>query len=114
MSIKIKFKNRKVLNEVLAAPYHFKMVQLLIWIEERYELLCTSGYRGSDRGVHGTVPCRGFDMRSRIFEDPMLIVNDINSNWAYDRDRLKLTVALYHLNHIHLQVHPNTVFVGEY
>jgi len=112
--ITLKFKDREVFNELLSAPYHFKMVELLIWLEERYEIVATSGYRRGDTGVHGTVPVRGLDIRSRIYSNPKEALDDINTNWIYDAERPNLQVALYHLNHIHLQVHPNTVYVGDY
>ena len=115
--MKLKFKNRAVFNEVLAAPYHFKMIQILIWLTERYEVVITSGYRHKDKGVHGTVPCRGVDIRSNIFDNPKELVGIINDVWIYDTNRKDMRCAMLHDTgsgeHIHLQVHPNTLFMGD-
>lgn len=76
----------------------------------------TSIYRIDDPGVHGSLPCRGIDIRCRdqIFGAKM--VSRINELWKYDPDRQSMKVAIAHGEgsnyHIHLQVHPNSVSVS--
>jgi hypothetical protein len=104
----LKIKNHKVLMELLAVPYHKRLIKLLIWCCIRYhEIVITSGYRDKDPGVHGMKPCRGIDIRSWTFDDPQKIVDDINSYHIYDPYRPSFEVAVLHDSgkgeHIHLQ-----------
>lgn len=111
----IQIKDHKVLDEVLKAEYHPKLRELLTWFCCRYSsCVMTSGYRKGDPGVHGTKPCRGADMRSRVFEDPEGVVADINAHWTYDPERPDYKCAVLHDTgsgkHIHLQAHNNTTY----
>ena len=113
MSASIKIKNHSVLINLLAIPYHKKLIELVVWCAFRHSnIIFTSGYRDGDRGVHGLKPCRGMDIRSWIFDNPQEIVNDINSYWIYDPKRLKYMCAILHDTgkgeHIHLQAHSRT------
>lgn len=91
---------------------HRRMWELLIWLMERYgnKLVITSIYRPGDPGVHGQKPCRGLDIRSWVFHDPMSVVQAINDAWDYGDG--KHNVALLHDagsgEHIHLQVRDET------
>lgn len=110
--IRISFKSAEVLRETLQVGYHPKMVDLLSFVTKYRDPVITSGHRAGDSGVHGTIPCRGLDLRSTIYNRPRQVVDDINLQWVYDPDRPELKVAIYHDagsgNHIHLQVHPKT------
>lgn len=106
-------KTHRVLIAMLEGSYHKTLVELIIWFLARYSDTCiTSAFRDGDPGVHGTVPCRGMDVRSRNFENPQAVVDDINSHWVYDPGRPEKMCAIYHDvglgPHIHLQVHNNT------
>ena len=99
---------------LLRVPFAEGVTKLALWIFERYgSLYITSGYREGDSGVHGTIPCRGLDLRSRVYEDPDEVTANINIHWTYDPYRLHKQCALFHDTglgpHIHLQTHPNTV-----
>lgn len=73
----------------------------------------TSAYRPGDPGVHGTQPLRGLDLRCKIASIGKATCDYINSRWQYDPSRPDKVVAMYHNvgqgDHIHLQVHPNTI-----
>ena len=72
----------------------------------------TSLFRMGDPGVHGTLPLRGVDLRSRKISAGLKMAGWINLYWKYDPKRSKLRVAKAHGEgdnfHIHLQVHDNT------
>ena len=116
----IQVKNPSVLRELLVERYHPILVELMLWIEHRYnKIVLTSGYREDDPGVHGTIPCRGMDIRSwgllkkdnsRI--DPISLCNDVNEHWQYDPDRPEMVCCKRHNTgqgwHIHNQVSKNT------
>ena len=94
---------------------HPKLRKILSWLEKTtgLEFTETSSYRIDDKGVHGTEPCRGYDLRMRHVAIGEAICNHINTTWTYDPARLELKCAVLHGKgsnlHIHLQVHPNTV-----
>jgi len=116
MSIQIK--DWKTLKGLMLQPYHSKMIALAEWVTVRFsKVIFTSAFRLGDQGVHGTVPCRGLDMRSWVYEDPQLIVDEINTHWKYDHKRPKFKCAVLHDSgsgtHIHLQVHNNTQYLRE-
>jgi hypothetical protein len=113
----IQIKDYTVLKSLMLYPYHPKMVALAIWASHRYSSFCiTSGFRENDKGVHGTTPCRAIDIRSRNYNDPQSVVDDINNHWVYNQDS-EFKCALYHDvgqgAHIHLQVHPNTIYTKD-
>lgn len=110
----VKFKNAEVFIETIAVGYHPKMIDLLWWLLlAGHEIVVTSGHRKGDPGVHGAVPCRGMDIRSSVFQNPGVVVASINSVWQYDPARPEMKCAIRHNvgrgDHIHLQVHPNTM-----
>lgn len=113
----IKIKDHGVLRNLLRATYHDDLILLIAWVATRYSgVVFTSGYREGDKGVHGTLPCRGMDIRSRIYDDPEKVVNDINTHFIYDPNRPDKRCAILHDmgkgEHIHLQVYPDTVYLG--
>jgi hypothetical protein len=75
-------------------------------------VVVTSHFRQGDKGVHGTNPCRGLDIRSWVYGDPQSICEMINRAYEYDPKRPDKRCAILHNvgkgEHIHLQVHPNT------
>lgn len=88
---------------------------LVLWLDESTsnESTVTSLHRIGDPGVHGVLPIRGIDLRSRDEGDGKLLETHINDNWSYDFRRpdkkcAKLHGEGYNL-HLHIQVHPNTV-----
>ena len=113
----IKIKSIGVLRNMLRAVYDDKLILLIAWVITRYsDVVFTSGYREGDKGVHGTKPCRGIDMRSWIYNDPQAIVDDINAHFSYDLDRPEKKCSKLHDTgqgiHIHLQCNSNTIYLG--
>ena len=96
---------------------HPTMRKLLQWLEEiGIEFTITSLYRPGDEGVHGTLPLRGVDIRMRNKELGQRIEDMVNNSWRYDNKRAGFKCAILHGRdsnmHLHLQVHPNTVYLG--
>jgi len=93
---------------------HKDLRKLLAWLENEtgLEFTETSSYRPGDKGVHGTSPVRGYDLRMRNLPIGNAITHFINYNWQYDQDRPNLKCAVLHGEganmHLHLQVHSNT------
>jgi len=113
----IQVKNYKVLRGLMSVPFHPTLIALTMWITIRHsQTVFTSAYREGDKGVHGQNPCRGLDIRSKVFHDPRKIVNDINTHWLYDPGREQFRCAKLHDagkgKHIHLQVHDKTRYLG--
>ena len=89
---------------------------VLNWIDARYGFcfVITSLYRIGDTGVHGTMPCRGTDIRCHSDAIGQVMKNDINAHWKYDPQRSEKKVARCHgpeigsALHLHIQTHPNT------
>jgi len=123
-----KIKNAEVVIQLLAWPYQPKLVEIILWLIDRYDgIVFTSGFREDDKGVHGCG--RGMDIRSRNIErlkgnalhappvacavDPGEVCTHLNSKWIYDPKRPEKLCAVYHNSgkgwHIHLQSHKNTV-----
>lgn len=109
----IAIKDVSALISILVS-FHPILIDIISWLEETYSRTCiTCGHRPGDKGVHGTIPCRGIDIRSWVFAKPKKIVEHINMRWQYDPERPKMKCAILHDvgsgEHIHIQVHPNTV-----
>ena len=110
-------KDEETLEGLLFA-YHPTLVKIVLFVFAYEGKICiTCGYREGDIGVHGTVPCRGIDLRSWIYPNPQDIVDRVNSKWIYDPDRPDMKCAVLHATksgalHIHLQVHPNTEVIA--
>jgi len=110
----IGYKSHKVLVGSLTHGWHCKLIEVLLWLTVRHSVLTlTSAYRlkkihPNDSGIHCTIPLRAFDLRSRDFEDPIKIRDDINKHWIYDPNRPWLSVCVYHNIgngfHFHIQV----------
>ena len=95
--------------------FHPKLRRILTWLEYEtgFEFCNTSPYRIGDKGVHGTLPLRGWDIRCRNKKIGAAIRSVINQNWIYDPDRPSKKCCMLHGEgknlHLHVQVHPNTV-----
>ena len=106
----IHIKDRDVLIEVMRAPFHETLIDVLRWIEQYYpgRMTITSGHRNGDPGVHGQIPCRAVDLRSRNYTNPRGLEDHINVAWQYDPVRPDLSVCLLHNigsgMHFHIQV----------
>jgi hypothetical protein len=90
-----------------------QLVDIVVWLTDTYgRTVITCGHRPGDKGVHGTDPCRGIDLRSWVFSNPEQIVEAVNGRWQYDPNRPDMRCAILHDvgsgKHIHLQTHPNT------
>ena len=76
------------------------------------EFTVTSLYRINDKGVHGTLPLRGLDMRCRDNGLGLLVVKYVNSRWCYDSKRPRKVCCVFHDAgngyHLHFQTHPKT------
>lgn len=92
--------------------------KMALWIEEKtgFKFTLTSIYRPGDEGVHGTKPVRGVDLRCRSSEIGIAIEAYINKFWIYDHERPGKKCCYLHGDgsnlHLHLQVHPNTKYIG--
>lgn len=95
-----------------------KLREMALWLEEKTGLKfkITSLYRIGDTGVHGVLPLRGIDLRCRNKETGITLEALINKSWIYDSSRPEKKCCLLHGDgsnlHFHLQVHPNTEFIG--
>ena len=91
-----------------------KLRDLLVWLEEKtgFEFTITSLYRIGDKGVHGTLPLRGGDLRVRNSHIGTEVMDCVNNAWSYDMTRVSKKCAYLHGEgsnlHLHIQVHPNT------
>ena len=92
-----------------------KMRKLLYFIEKETGQVytITSLYRIGDKGVHGSLPLRGVDLRMRSRSVGKAVETLINNKYSYDPSRPEKACAFLHgigsNMHLHLQVHPNTV-----
>ncbi len=92
---------------------------IVVDIEEHFgiDFTCTSLYRINDKGVHGTLPLRGIDLRCRSLGLGEVISKYINNKWIYDYKRGNKVCCLIHNAgsglHLHIQVHFNTRHIYE-
>ena len=92
-----------------------RTIALAIEAQFSVEFTITSLYRIDDSGVHGQLPLRGIDLRCSDLHLGALIRDYVNTHWAYDPDREHKQCAVFgdpqHLDHVHLQTHPDTIRV---
>jgi hypothetical protein len=112
--ITIVFESQPILENAFSVAWHPILVDLLLWIEMAVLNplpVITSTFRPGDKGVHGTDPLRGLDLRSRGY-DAQAVTDKINEHWCYDSERPRFKCAIFHNvgrgPHIHLQVHNET------
>jgi hypothetical protein len=82
-------------------------------VKNRFDLsTITCAGRKGDRGVHGTNPLRGIDIRCRDLGVGNRVEEWVNGLWEYDPSRQEKAVCLCHDTgqgmHLHFQVHPKT------
>jgi len=113
--IVLKFKDETVFLSFLDVPLHNKLSDLILWLRNGVlsDLpVITSAYRAKDPGVHGQIPLRGLDLRSKGYNAKQ-VVDMINDHWEYDSKRPEKQCAILHDigkgEHIHLQVCDSTV-----
>ena len=112
-------KDKASLFPMMRSLYHHKMMDVFKWILKHYPtfpIVITSTYRPKSRGVHGTLACRGIDLRSRHVKQ--IVKEDIermlNKYFEYDFERPSKQVCYLRPKdyksgpHFHIQVHPNT------
>lgn len=113
----IEAKDEVVFENLFWVAWHPILIDLVQWV--RMTMLpvlpvVTSAYRVGDKGVHGTDPLRGIDIRSHDI-DGKSVVDKINEHWQYDSSRPEMQCAILHNvgrgMHIHLQVHDSTCIV---
>jgi len=93
------------------------MLKILVYEVERVlgkEVTITSIYRINDDGVHGTLPCRGIDIREKNKYIGKYVERHINEMFLYDPNRPDKKCCWFHDVgkgvHIHLQSHPKTIW----
>ena len=116
-TMSIEINNVDILRSILEKPYHPQLVELVCWFADTAgSIFITSVYRDDSTNVHGRL--RGIDLRSWIYANPRALCKRANEVWKYDPiKRPKTRCAKVHDKgkgvHIHLQVHPKTVYIGE-
>lgn len=111
-------KDQNIFYTLLGMKADRKLIDVLCWMIfiKEWPVVVTDFFRKGSRGVHGTDPVRGLDIRSSIYADPRAVEFEVNENWVYDNTRPDKQVALYHNAgtgfHFHIQVHPLTEFIG--
>lgn len=109
----IQIKDEKTLRGILFG-FHPLLIEIVLFVYAlEGDLVFTCGFRDGDKGVHGTFPCRGIDLRSWMYLNPQEIADRINEKWIYDPERPDMVVCKLHKTktggmHFHIQVHPNT------
>ena len=102
------------LKDLSIIQAHPRLVTIAEEIRDRFDLTTiTCGSREGDKGVHGTVPLRGLDIRCRDLCLGKCVEDWVNEHWQYDPERPDKNVCWCHDTgqgmHLHIQVHPNTV-----
>lgn len=94
-----------------AEAFHENLKTVFGWFQAAVglELFLTSTWR-NDKGVHNTTPMRAADARCRDEHIGKAIAESVNRKFIYDPKRPQLPVCIYHLGHLHFQVHDNTSF----
>lgn len=110
---RISIKDLDVLNcHPLLQKVYRDLLTSSFGVEANFYII-TSAFRPNDRGVHGTTPLRGLDVRCHNVELGQKAADYLNARWRYDAERPKKKVAIFHNvgqgMHLHLQVHPNTI-----
>lgn len=117
----IKVKDDFVTKQILINSYEPKLIELYYCFEKIvpwFDRIITSGFR-KGKGVHGTTPCRGIDLRCKSHWIGEYLEKKISGYWSYDIVRPHKKCVIFHTStnengyHLHLQVHPNTEYLGE-
>ena len=114
----IRIKDIETLEGMLIHATHPILIDLLKWTVVRYSdtVFTCAWEQRKIPSVHSMIPLRGMDIRSRIYDNPQSVVDDINAHWKYDHERPEMRCAIYHDvgrgQHIHLQAHDHTKYTG--
>ena len=92
---------------------HPLLREMVLDIERQFaEFTVTSLFRIGDKGVHGTLPLRGIDLRCHDDRFGRRVAEYANDKWSYDPSRPAKVVCMFHNtgqgDHLHFQVHPKT------
>ena len=108
-------KDKASLYPMLRGLYHHTMMDVFKYMIKEFptvQWVITSTYRAKSKGVHGTLACRGLDLRSRHLPLSVqrTIEKTINDAWEYDFERPGKQVCMLHGEavHFHIQVHNHT------
>ena len=117
----IEVKDKFISRRLLTHAYHPLLVALYYSFDDIvpwFRKIITSAYRPG-KGVHGTDPGRGIDLRCHSHWVGEYLEKKISGYWSYDITRPHKKCVIYHTStdengyHLHLQVHPNTKYIGE-
>ena len=120
--MKIRYKDESVFRSCLWNEWDATLIDVVCWTYKLFvsygkPFVATCGWRAKrhSNDLHGEVPMRALDARSKVFDQPERIAAEINHNWQYDKARPEMLVCVYHDTglglHYHLQVHPNTYLI---
>lgn len=115
----IQVKSLDVLVSLLEHKFDPTLIALIKWVAWIADIYITEGHRPQrhSNDLHGLDPVRAIDGRASIYTQPQSLVDCINAKWVYDPTRPRYKCAVYgdeaHLDHIHFQVHPKTVFLKD-
>ncbi len=110
----IEVKNAEVLCSLMIHPVDPKLIEIICCIMENDGGVITEGFRiqRHRNDLHGIIPVRAIDLRSRDYSNPEEVESRINKMWEYDYNRSHKKVCVYHGSglgkHFHIQVHPHT------
>ena len=94
----IRIKNNIVLGSILRYSVDPMLIEIMGWLALLHGLTITEGWRRQRHvnDLHGVVPVRAIDIRSRDYEDPEAVVAEINDTYQYDPDRPNKKVCILH------------------
>lgn len=137
----VEIKNKDVLLGLLQWQFHTILRNLIgWWVDNIGSLYVTEGYRKKKHSndLHGTLPGRAIDARSRIYVKPDMVADKVNRVWVYDSNRPHMKCVYLHARcpecghnnqapwhkkcdkcranitknwHFHIQIHPRTKYV---
>ena len=111
-------KDGDVLSELLYNSYHPRLQPLVKWwVEVWGRLRITGAWHESSSGIHLLGRAIDIDVDPYNLDRRQSMADTCNAVWEYDPSRPgKYKCCVYgdenHLDHIHLQVHNNTLFKG--
>ena len=102
------------LNQLMFIDKKVRAIAKDIQAYFRIEFEVTSIHRIGDKGVHGTLPCRGLDLGCKDPGVGKAVEDFVEANWVYDPGRPNKVCCRFHKTkrgnyHLHIQTHPNTV-----
>jgi hypothetical protein len=114
-NMSIQIKDEDVLFGLMEKRHDPMLCRIIRWIAKEWgDIYITESYRKQRHAndLHGVIPVRATDLRSRIYVMPEMVEEKINENWQYDPDRPEMKVCVFHDvgegPHFHIQTHPKT------